>query len=411
MLFYELKKLFSRTGSKLLLLLLGSILIFTAIYNIQSTYYVQPDGTSLSGISAIRELKKAKSQWNGILTEEQIKNVLQTNQDILASNPEYYPGTTDNNLANKVYSQEQGYDDIRDMINQSYRLFGQFDYYLIDRLSPNQSSSFYKNRIEGLENFLGSNKELTDNQKEYYRKQYQENQTPWQYTYQEGWEILTNSLPILQVLSVIIISLLLASLFSYEDKTRVKTILLSTCQGRSKGTLSKISAGLLLTVGIYTIVMSTYILIILGGFGFDGAFNPAQTNFFIGWESPWNISNIQAIGIMLISGLIGALIFSSITMFISYKSKSTVIASTVAFLLILIPDWLTNYISSSNLITVVKLLPDQLLNSRTQLSGFTFLDLQGIVISPLVIMTISYFVLSILVLILLYYFARREYLK
>ena len=365
----------------------------------------------MSGISAIRELKKAKSQWNGILTEEQIKNVLQTNQDILASNPEYYPGTTDINLANKVYSQEQGYDDIRDMINQSYRLFGQFDYYLIDRLSPNQSSSFYKNRIEGFENFLGSNKELTDNQKEYYRKQYQENQTPWQYTYQEGWEILTNSLPILQVLSVIIISLLLASLFSYEDKTRAKTILLSTCQGRSKGTLSKISAGLLLTVGIYTIVMSTYILIILGGFGFDGAFNPAQTNFFIGWESPWNISNIQAIGIMLISGLIGALIFSSITMFISYKSKSTVIASTVAFLLILIPDWLTNFISSSNLITVVKLLPDQLLNSRAQLSGFTFLDLQGIVISPLVIMTISYFVLSILVLILLYYFARREYLK
>lgn len=411
MLFYELKKLFSRTGSKLLLLLLGSILIFTAIYNIQSTHYVQPDGTSLSGISAIRELKKAKSQWNGILTEEQIKNVLQTNQDILASNPEYYPGTTDINLANKVYSQEQGYDDIRDMINQSYRLFGQFDYYLIDRLSPNQSSSFYKNRIEGLENFLGSNKEFTDKQKEYYRKQYQENQTPWQYTYQEGWEILTNSLPILQVLSVIIISLLLASLFSYEDKTRAKTILLSTCQGRTKGTVSKISAGLLLTIGIYTIVMSTYILIILGGFGFDGAFNPAQTNFFIGWESPWNISNIQAIGIMLISGLIGALIFSSITMFISYKSKSTVIASTVAFLLILIPDWLTNYISSSNLITVVKLLPDQLLNSRTKLSGFTFLDLQGIVISPLVIMNISYFVLSILILILLYYFARREYLK
>ena len=79
MLFYELKKLFSRTGSKLLLLLLGSILIFTAIYNIQSTHYVQPDGTSLSGISAIRELKKAKSQWNGILTEEQIKKC-STNQ-------------------------------------------------------------------------------------------------------------------------------------------------------------------------------------------------------------------------------------------------------------------------------------------------------------------------------------------
>lgn len=411
MLFYEFKKIFSRTGSKLLVFLLGSIMFFTAVYQIQTTRYVQPDGTSLSGINAIHELKKAKSKWNGILTEEQIKNVLQTNQDILASNPDYYPGTTDINLANQVYSKGQGYDDIRDMINQSYCLFGQFDYYLIDRLSPNQSSSFYKNRVEGLENYLNSNKDLTSIQKDYYRKQYQENQTPWQYTYQEGWEILTNSLQILQIFSVIVTCLLLASIFSYEDKTRVKTILMSTCKGKSKGTLSKISTGLLLTTGIYTIVMSIYILIILGVFGFDGAFNPAQTNFFIGWKSPWNISNVQAIGIMLISGLIGALIFSSITMFTSYKSKSTVIASTVAFLLILIPDWLTNYIPNSSLLTLVKILPDQLLNSRAQLSGFTFLDIQGIIISPLVIMTISYFTLSILILILLYRFARRESLK
>lgn len=411
MLFYELNKIFTRTGYKLLLGLLGAILIFTAFYHIQSTQYVYPDGTSISGLNAIQKLKEEKSQWNGILTEEQIKKVLQTNQDILEAHPDYYPGTTDMTLSNQVYSLQQSYDDIRDMINQSYRLFGEFDYYLINRLSPDQSSSFYKNRIEGLENYLNSNKELTENQKNYYRKQYQENKTPWQYAYQEGWKVLTNSLPILQIFSAIIISLLLAPIFSYEDKTKAKAILMSSYKGKSKGTLSKISAGLWLTIGIYTIVMSVYILIILGAFGFDGAFNPAQTNFFIGWKSPWNISNIQALGIMLISGLVGSLFFSSITMFISYKSRSTVIASTVVFLLILLPDWLTNYISNSNLITFVKLLPDQLLNSRAHLSGFTFLDVQGMVISPLTIMNILYFILSIVLLYLIYIFAKKEYLR
>lgn len=411
MLFYELNKIFTRTGYKLLLGLLGAILIFTAFYHIQSTQYVYPDGTSISGLNAIQKLKEEKSQWNGILTEEQIKKVLQTNQDILEAHPDYYPGTTDMTLSNQVYSLQQSYDDIRDMINQSYRLFGELDYYLIDRLSPDQSSSFYKNRIEGLENYLNSNKELTENQKNYYRKQYQENKTPWQYAYQEGWKVLTNSLPILQIFSAIIISLLLAPIFSYEDKTKAKAILMSSYKGKSKGTLSKISAGLWLTIGIYTIVMSVYILIILGAFGFDGAFNPAQTNFFIGWKSPWNISNIQALGIMLISGLVGSLFFSSITMFISYKSRSTVIASTVVFLLILLPDWLTNYISNSNLITFVKLLPDQLLNSRAHLSGFTFLDVQGMVISPLTIMNILYFILSIVLLYLIYIFAKKEYLR
>lgn len=411
MLYYELKKIFSRTGSRLLLVLLGFILLFSLFYNIQSTQYVKADGTSISGFSAIRELKERKSEWNGLLTEEQIKKVLQTNQDILEEHSDYYPGTTDVVLSNQVYSLKQGYEDIQDMINQSYRLFGPFDYYLIDTLSPNQSFSFYENRREGLENYLNSNKELTKNQKEFYRKQYEENQTPWSYTYQEGWERIVQSLPMLQVFSVIIICLLLASIFSYEDKTKAKVILMSSFKGKTKGNLSKISLGLLLTIGIYTIVMSLYILIILGIYGFDGAFNPVQTNFFIGWESPWNISNIQAVGIMFASGLIGALIFSSITMFISYKTRSTVIASTVTFLLILLPDWLTNYISSSNLITLVKLFPDQLLNSRAQLSGFTFLDIEGIIISSLAIMTVAYCVLSILLLILLYLNARKEYIR
>lgn len=136
MLYYEFKKLFSRTGSKLLVVLLGAILLVMAIYQIQSVTYVKPDGTSISGFNAISKLKESKSQWDGYLTEEQIQKVLQTNQDILKDYPEYYPGTTDIDLSNQVYSLTQGFGDIRDMINQSYSLFGQFDYYLIDRLSP-----------------------------------------------------------------------------------------------------------------------------------------------------------------------------------------------------------------------------------------------------------------------------------
>ena len=411
MLYYELKKIFSRTSSKLLLVLLGFILLFSLFYNIQSTQYVKADGTSISGFSAIRELKESKSKWNGLLTEEQIKKVLQTNQDILEEFPGYYPGTTDVVISNQVYSLSQGYEDIRDIINSSYCLFGPLDYYLIDSLSPDQSSSFYKNRKEGLESYLSSNQELTKNQKEFYRKQYEENQIPWNYTYQDGWERIVQSLPMLQIFSVIIISLLLASIFSYEDKTKAKLILLSSYKGKTRGALSKICLGLVLTIGIYTIVMSFYILMILGIFGFDGASNPVQTNFFIGWDSPWNITNLQAVGIMLMSGLMGALIFSSITMFISYKTRSTVIASTVAFLLILIPDWLTNYISIYNLITFVKLFPDQLLNSMAQLSGFTFLDIQGIVISPLAIMMVVYFILACIFLISIYLLSRKEYLQ
>lgn len=411
MLYYEIKKLLSRTGSKILLLLLGAILILTCFYNIQTVQYRIHDGSSVSGIVAISKLKESKSKWNGELTTEQIRRVLQTNQNILEDNPSYYPGTPDIALSNKVYSLTQEFSDIRDMINSSYNSFNSYDYYLIDSLSPEQSIAFYENRSTELENYLATNNDMTKAQKNFYRNQYSLNNTPWQYMYQEGWKILANSLSSLQIFCAIIISLLLASLFSYEDKTKAKTILLTTYKGKTSATLSKIFSGLILSTVLYSLIIGTFILTILSVFGFDGATNPIQTNFFFGWESPWNITNIQAIGLMFLCGLIGTLFFAGITMFISYKSKSTAIASIVSFILILLPNWLSNFASNQSLITLIKLLPDQLLNSRPHLSNFTFLDIHSLIISPLTIMNIAYFILTIILLSILFFQSKNEYIK
>ena len=98
-------------------------------------------------------------------------------------------------------------------------------------------------------------------------------------------------------------------------------------------------------------------------------------------------------------------------MFISYKTKSTVIASTASFLLILLPDWLTNFISGSSMVTWIKLFPDQLLNAKTNLTGFTSLEIQGHMISPLTIMNVAYVVLTIILLMIIYVPAKKEYVK
>lgn len=119
-------------------------MILTCFYNIQTVQYRNHDGSSVSGIVAISKLKESKSKWNGELTTEQIRRVLQTNQNILEDNPSYYPGTPDITLSNKVYSLTQEFSDIRDMINSSYNSFNSHDYYLIDSLSLNKASLFMK---------------------------------------------------------------------------------------------------------------------------------------------------------------------------------------------------------------------------------------------------------------------------
>ena len=60
-----------------------------------------------------------------------------------------------------AYSKKQGFDDIRRLLVYSYGDFNNYDYYLPDRLSPDDAGMFYPNRILHLEEWLrGDAKDL-----------------------------------------------------------------------------------------------------------------------------------------------------------------------------------------------------------------------------------------------------------
>lgn len=60
MLRYEVKKVFSRTGSKIALLILTAVLALTGFLTVGSVEYVDEQGNSNSGIRAARRLREDK---------------------------------------------------------------------------------------------------------------------------------------------------------------------------------------------------------------------------------------------------------------------------------------------------------------------------------------------------------------
>ena len=80
MLRFEIKKIFSKTVNKIVLLVLLAVLLTAGFLTVNGVRYVEEDGNILTGISAARRLREEENKWKGKLTEEIFGQVLSENQ-------------------------------------------------------------------------------------------------------------------------------------------------------------------------------------------------------------------------------------------------------------------------------------------------------------------------------------------
>ena len=85
MLLFEVKKVLSKPLNKAALLILAAVLIIGSFLTIRDVQYIDADGNSSTGISAARHLQEEKNQWEGYLTEDVLKRVIQENTAVSTS--------------------------------------------------------------------------------------------------------------------------------------------------------------------------------------------------------------------------------------------------------------------------------------------------------------------------------------
>lgn len=405
---YELKKVFGSVGGKIALILYIAVLALscwlssTGATNIE-VKWVNEQGKSEYRLTAVQNLRDAQKKWEGWVDQETLTRVIQENQRINAT-----PEANSDSVQQQeiVYSWKQGFMPIREMVNHSYADgFRKYDYYTADRMTSIDVDAFYANREKLLTDWLYDETDegysmYSEPEKQYIIGQYRQLQTPFYFTYHEGWHQLLENAGYIPSLGILILGFLLAGIFSNEFKWKADAMYFSTLYGRNKATSAKIKAGFLLVTVLYWGAMLIYSLFTLCYLGFEGGNCVIQ---WLLWKSIYNLNMWQAWMLTLISGYIGNLFLALLTMWISAKTKSAVFAVTTPFILVFLPAFLEGI--PGWLSKIPELMPSHLLELYQNLGSFKILTVFGKVFRTLDVSIPLYLMLSIILVPMMY----REY--
>ncbi|MGM9617824.1 ABC transporter permease [Butyricicoccus sp.] len=405
MLFYEVKKVFSRVVNKVVLALLVIVLLFASIMAIRDHPWVNGTGESEYGIRAVQKLANAQHEWAGLLTEQRIAEVIQENARI-GNTPEAQ--SEDIQQQNIAYGWKQGIADIRDVMNSSFCAFQEYDYYKADTLTAADAADFYSNRTAHLTEWL-SKEENTDRysdaEKQFLLEQYEKMETPLKYDFVESWDSFFQWAVTIQMFLAMLLGFLVSGIFSGETQNRADAVFFAAQYGRSKGVRAKVLAGFGIVTVLYWVVFLLYTLFVLGCTGFIGADCMIQ---ILHWKSFYNITIWQDYLLVAFGGYIGCLFLSSVTMLVSAKTKSNVLAALVPFVSIFIPNFLANVVNDTVIDKIVALLPDQLLQLDFVLNRFSMYSIGGTIVGAVGILFVLYTILTLLLQPILYAVFRKQ---
>lgn len=403
MLKYELKKIFVKPGSKIALLLLAVLLGVTCWFAADMVF-VNEQGKLETGIEAMRKLRSVKKEWAGELTEERLAEVIAENARINAL-PGYWGD--DGWATDTGYGWKQGIDDIDDMLCRAFGKFREYDYRIVDSLTPEDAGQFYERRILQLKEWLSGNDGdfFSDKEKEFLIHRFEELETPLYYDYMTGWDQLFEFAPTVIMITVLILGFLAAGIFSGEFQLKADAVFFSSRHGREKGSAAKLGAGLVMVTVIYWVMILLYSVIVLGYLGADGAGCPVQITGG-GWKSFNNITILQEYLLIIFGGYLGVLFMLLLVMLVSAKTKSAVLAVIVPFLLLFVPNFLMN-IPDGVINKICGLLPDQLLQMNTVVVYYNLYQIGGIVTGAAPILIAVYLVLTVILCPVIYQVYRR----
>lgn len=404
---YELKKIVSSTGGKIALALMALLVAVCCWMCISEVEWVNERGDSETGLEAISKLRDAQKQWTGVLDEERLAQIIQENQRICATPEAQSKDYHQNDIA---YGWKQGIRPVLNMMNYAYSAgFQEYDWYCNESVTPDRAGEFYGNRTKRMKDWLldktGSAQYLfNENEKQYLIDQYENLETPFYLDYTEGWKQVCYYAPFVIMMAALILGYLCAGIFAGEYRWKADAVFFSARHGRDKAVWAKIQAGLLLVTLVYWGSVLFYTLVGLGTLGFDGGSCPLQIDM---WKSFYHLTMRKAWLLTVVGGYIGCLFFALLTMWVSAKTRSTVFASMVPFLLVFLPTFLEN-LNSDWVSKALGLFPHQLLEIYQALRYFYVYDFGITVKGALEIIPVLYLLLSAALVPIMYFRFRKR---
>lgn len=256
-------------------------------------------------------------------------------------------------------------------------------------LDMTNGAGFYQTREEKIEALLNMpSRKLSDAQKTYWSNMNSKVDTPLQYGYYEGWEIIISSFELF-MFALLCVCIVIAPVFSGEYQTGTDAVILAGKYGKTKLITAKIISSFLFSVIAFTLHVIIACGLPLAAFGMDGWNLPLQ---IAGTTIPYPFTFMQAVLFNL--GVIYLILFAMIglTLVLSANMKSPYMVLIVLVPVLFIPMFLTPNGTTGLYNLILFLLPYRA--TMPEISKYISYQFGGFVMDALAARAIMYTILT-----------------
>lgn len=259
----------------------------------------------------------------------------------------------------------------------------------LPELDLTDGAKFYQARNEKIEALLNTpSRDMSTEQKEYWSNMSCKVETPLQYGYHEGWEVIITSFELL-MFALLAVCIVIAPVFAGEYQAGTDAVILSGKYGKTKLVTAKIISSLLFGVLAFTLHIIVAFGLPLAAFGTDGGNLPLQ---IAGTTIPYPYTFLQATLINL--GVIYLVLIAMIglTLLLSAKMKSPYLVLIVLVPVLFIPLFLSPNGTTGAYNLTLFLLPYR--STMPEIGKYISYQIGGMIFDALSIRAILYAVLT-----------------
>lgn len=260
-------------------------------------------------------------------------------------------------------------------------------------LDINGGASFYQTMERKIQNLLNNpSRKLSNEQKEYWGSMAEKVDTPLQYGYYEGWEVIISSFELL-MFALLAICIVVAPVFSGEYQEGTDAVILSAKYGKTKLTTAKIAASLLFGTAAFILHVVVACGLPLAAFGADGWNLPLQ---IANTAIPYPLTFLQAVLINIGIIYLVLLAMVGLTLLLSAQMKSPYLVLIILVPILFIPMFLTPNGTTGAYNLTLFLLPYR--STMPEFSKYISYQFGSLVMDTLTIRAILYVFLTVIML-------------
>lgn len=336
---YEFLKILRKKST--LIVMVTSLLVTAFMFGLPFLQYqtYNQDGV-IKGFAGIAYEKKQAEKYSVPLTDEYITDTIGEVQQLF-ENPDNvgYDGYEQFLIGSAYWDGIAPREHLLGMIAKNYADPNEsVGYNVLPDLDISEGTDFYGARQEKIEKLLNaSSRELSEEQKAYWRDMNSKVDEPFTNGYYEGWEIIISSFELL-MFALLAVCIVIAPVFSSEYQTGTDAVILSAKYGKTKLTTAKIIAAYLFGALAFTLHVVVALGLPLVAFGFDGWDLPLQ---IANTTIPYPFTFLQSVLVNL--GVVYLVLFAVIglTLLLSAKMKSPYFVLIVLVPVLFIPLFLS----------------------------------------------------------------------